>query len=72
MSCPHCRRDTPCACRETFRRNHAIGLAFDGRPKVTPEEVARAKALRASGLTLKAIGKIIGRVPSTVFYMVRA
>lgn len=42
-----------------------------GRPVVTDEERAQARALRRAGWTLQQIAEQMGRVKSTIYWMVK-
>jgi hypothetical protein len=47
------------------------GLAERGMPPVRPEEVVEARRLRAEGRKLREIAKEMGRVISTIHYMLK-
>jgi IS30 family transposase len=50
---------------------YRASLARAGRPVITAEERVRARELRSAGLTLKDIAAQLGRVTSTVHYMLK-
>lgn len=61
-------------CEVMAHKLHPKALAWmvaAGKPPVSDEEIVRARELRKTGLSFRAIGKILGRVQSTVFFMLR-
>lgn len=52
-----------------FNAKFQASLRRLGKPIVTAEERRRAREMRARGMMLKDIAAVLGRVKSTVFYI---